>query len=45
MAIQADAIAAYLAELTAVEDDVLRHARERAATGGMPPVAADSGAQ
>jgi predicted O-methyltransferase YrrM len=44
VAIQADAIAAYLAELTAVEDDVLRHARERAAAGGMPPVSADSGA-
>ena len=44
MAIQADAIATYLAELTVVEDDVLRHARERAAAGGMPPVSADSGA-
>ena len=44
MAIQADAIAAYLAELTAVEDDVLRHARDRASAGGMPPVSADSGA-
>ena len=44
MAIQADAIASYLAELTVVEDDVLRHARERAAAGGMPPVSADSGA-
>ena len=44
MATQADAIATYLAELTVVEDDVLRHARERAAVGGMPPVSADSGA-
>jgi len=44
VAIQADAIASYLAELTAVEDDVLRHARDRAAAGGMPPVSADSGA-
>ena len=44
MAIQADAIATYLAELTVVEDDVLRHARDRASTGGMPPVSADSGA-
>src|SRR5512132_1745718 len=44
VAIQADAIATYLAELTVVEDDVLRHARERAAAGGMPPVSADSGA-
>jgi predicted O-methyltransferase YrrM len=44
MVVQANAIAAYLAELTAVEDDVLRHARERAAGGGMPPVSADSGA-
>ena len=44
MAMQADAIAAYLAELTVVEDDVLRHARERAAAGGMPPVSADWGA-
>ena len=44
MAMQADAIAASLAELTAVEDDVLRHARDRAAAGGMPPVSADSGA-
>ena len=44
MALQADAIATYLAELTVVEDDVLRHARERAASGGMPPVSAESGA-
>ena len=44
MAMQADAIAGYLAELTAVEDDVLRHARDRAAAGGMPPVSADAGA-
>jgi predicted O-methyltransferase YrrM len=44
VAIQADAIATYLAELTVVEDDVLRHARDRAAAGGMPPVSADSGA-
>jgi predicted O-methyltransferase YrrM len=41
---QANAIAAYLAELTVVEDDVLLHARDRAAAGGMPPVSADSGA-
>jgi predicted O-methyltransferase YrrM len=38
------AIATYLAELTAAEDDVLTHARERAAAGGMPPVSADTGA-
>jgi predicted O-methyltransferase YrrM len=38
-----DAIAAYLAELTAVEDDALRNARERASAGGMPPVSADTG--
>src|SRR4029450_10211018 len=44
VAIQADAIATYLAELTVVEDDVLRHARGPAASGGMPPVSADSGA-
>ena len=44
MAIQADAIATYLAELTVVEDDVLHHARERASSGGMPPVSAESGA-
>jgi predicted O-methyltransferase YrrM len=44
VATQADAIATYLAELTVVEDDVLRHARDRAASGGMPPVSADSGA-
>ena len=44
MVVQANAIAAYLAELTAVEDDVLRHARDRAAAGGMPPVSADAGA-
>jgi len=44
VAIQADAIASYLAELTVVEDDVLRHARDRASAGGMPPVSADSGA-
>jgi predicted O-methyltransferase YrrM len=42
--VQANAIAAYLSELTAGEDDVLRHARERAAAGGMPPVSADTGA-
>jgi predicted O-methyltransferase YrrM len=41
---QANAIAAYLAELTVLEDDVLRHARDRASAGGMPPVSADSGA-
>ena len=41
---QANAIAGYLAELTVVEDDVLLHARDRAAAGGMPPVSADSGA-
>ena len=44
MATEADAIATYLAELTVVEDDVLRHARERASAGGMPPVSADAGA-
>ena len=44
MVVQTDAIAAYLAELTVVEDDVLRHARDRAAAGGMPPVSADAGA-
>ncbi|MCI0689307.1 MAG: class I SAM-dependent methyltransferase, partial [Sporichthyaceae bacterium] len=44
MAVQTDAIAGYLTELTAGEDDVLRHARERAAAGGMPPVSADTGA-
>jgi predicted O-methyltransferase YrrM len=42
--VQANDIATYLAELTAVEDDVLRNARGRAAAGGMPPVSADSGA-
>jgi predicted O-methyltransferase YrrM len=41
---QSNAIAAYLGELTAGEDDALRHARERAAAGGMPPVSADTGA-
>jgi predicted O-methyltransferase YrrM len=41
---QTNAIAAYLSELTAGEDDALRHARERAAAGGMPPVSADTGA-
>jgi predicted O-methyltransferase YrrM len=41
---QANAIAAYLAGLTVVEDDVLLHARDRASAGGMPPVSADSGA-
>jgi predicted O-methyltransferase YrrM len=41
---QANAIAAYLAELTVVEDEVLRHARDRASAGGMPPVSADAGA-
>ncbi|HYY79144.1 MAG TPA: O-methyltransferase [Actinomycetes bacterium] len=45
MVVQASAaIATYLAELTVVEDDVLRHARDRAAAGGMPPVSADAGA-
>ena len=39
-----DAIARYVAELTAAEDDALRHARDRAAAGGMPPISADSGA-
>jgi predicted O-methyltransferase YrrM len=39
-----NAIATYLSELTAGEDDALRHARERAAAGGMPPVSADTGA-
>jgi len=39
-----NAIAAYLSELTAVEDDALRTARERASAGGMPPVSADTGA-
>jgi predicted O-methyltransferase YrrM len=42
--VQANDIATYLAELTAVEDDVLRRGRDRAAAGGMPPVSADSGA-
>ncbi len=40
----ANAIATYLSELTAVEDDALRAARERASAGGMPPVSADTGA-
>jgi len=44
LVVQTDAIAAYLGELTAVEDDALRHARGRAAAGGMPPVSADAGA-
>ena len=44
MVVQANDIATYLAELTAVEDDVLRRGRDRAAAGGMPPVSADSGA-
>ena len=38
-----DAIAAYVNELTAAEDEALRAARERAAAGGMPPVSADTG--
>jgi predicted O-methyltransferase YrrM len=42
--VQTDAIASYLSDLTAGEDDALRHARERAAAGGMPPVSADTGA-
>jgi predicted O-methyltransferase YrrM len=42
--VQTDAIATYLSDLTAGEDDALRHARERAAAGGMPPVSADTGA-
>jgi predicted O-methyltransferase YrrM len=42
--VQTNAIAAYLSELTAVEDDALRAARERASAGGMPPVSADTGA-
>ncbi|HZD39015.1 MAG TPA: O-methyltransferase [Actinomycetes bacterium] len=42
--VQANAVASYLSELTAGEDDALRHARERAAAGGMPPVSADTGA-
>jgi predicted O-methyltransferase YrrM len=42
--VQANAIATYLSELTAREDDALRHARERAAAGGMPPVSSDTGA-
>ena len=41
---QTNAIATYLSELTAGEDDALLHARERAAAGGMPPVSADTGA-
>jgi len=41
---QADAIATYLQQLTAVEDEALRNARGRAAAGGMPPVSADTGA-
>ncbi|HEY2959827.1 MAG TPA: O-methyltransferase [Actinomycetota bacterium] len=46
MVVQADAnaIAAYLGGLTAVEDDALRAARDRAGRGGMPPVSADTGA-
>jgi len=40
----ANAIATYLSELTAVEDDALREARSRASAGGMPPVSADTGA-
>ena len=40
----ANAIAAYLAGLTAAEDDALRAARDRAGRGGMPPVSADTGA-
>jgi predicted O-methyltransferase YrrM len=42
--VQTDATAKYLLELTAVEDDALRAARERASAGGMPPVSADTGA-
>jgi predicted O-methyltransferase YrrM len=42
--VQTDATAKYLLELTAAEDDALRAARERASAGGMPPVAADTGA-
>jgi predicted O-methyltransferase YrrM len=41
---QADAIATYLQELTAIEDEALRNARERASVGGMPPISADAGA-
>ena len=37
-------IAAYLQQHTAVEDDALRAARDRAEVGGMPPVSADAGA-
>lgn len=45
MAIETDAaIATYLQDLSAVEDDALRNARARAAAGGMPPVSADTGA-
>lgn len=44
MVVQTNAIATYLSELTAVEDDALRAARERASAGGMPPVSADTGA-
>lgn len=44
MVVQTDATAKYLLELTAVEDDALRAARERASAGGMPPVSADTGA-
>jgi predicted O-methyltransferase YrrM len=42
--VQTDATAKYLLELTAIEDDALRAARERASAGGMPPVSADTGA-
>src|SRR5215475_217486 len=42
--VQSNAIASYLGGLVAGEDDALRHARERAAAGGMPPVSADTGA-
>jgi predicted O-methyltransferase YrrM len=41
--VQSNAIASYLGGLVAEEDDALRHARERAAAGGMPPVSADTG--
>ena len=44
MVARTDAIAAYVNELTAAEDDALRAARDRAAAGGMPPVSADTGA-
>lgn len=44
MLAQSDNLAAYVERLSPMEDEALRHARERAASGGMPPVSAETGA-